>query len=414
MIEYIRLINCQSWADTTVYLSPDKLNIVRAPNNTGKSVLMKMLKISTSPKFFKAKKRKKLIRWGAEQAMALYSFTDGAQAAVVVRPTTVIYMFRENENEPWSQSLDPTARFLDELGMLVSSDGSFIANIIDTDQNLLLVDSDSKSTFDFMQMLCNNASLDEILLRAKEEQKSMNDKVYKIEDTLEQLNIQLQSVQYTDVELAERQLDTLTSAKNVMYSLIGVAYNLQRIYEALDEKDYNLLFLCVTTLQTIESLNLRKLSIRGYDESKESALATLEKLESIEVRKLLKPKEPTGIELVNVLSALEQIDVNTALELGKPIGCEYCDVLEKLESIKLNNLLIRRAPKSIATVDVLEKLESLKDCVRSYKQASNNAEMYATEILRYENELKKSGVVHDCEIYGRIIYDGKECIPLDY
>ena len=45
MIETIQLVNCQSWQNGSFTLSRDKINVIIAKNDTGKSVLMKMLKI---------------------------------------------------------------------------------------------------------------------------------------------------------------------------------------------------------------------------------------------------------------------------------------------------------------------------------------------------------------------------------
>lgn len=55
MIETIQLVNCQSWQNGSFTLSRDKINVIIAKNDTGKSVLMKMLKVSVSPKFFPPK-----------------------------------------------------------------------------------------------------------------------------------------------------------------------------------------------------------------------------------------------------------------------------------------------------------------------------------------------------------------------
>lgn len=120
-----------------------------------------MLKISACPKIFNVRKRKKLIRWGYSNAQALYEFTDESIGGVVVYPTKVLYLYLPIGSKVWQKSYKPDPRMLENLGLIVSRNSNFIANVIDTDQSLLLVDAEAKSTYDFIKMLCNNAMLDE-------------------------------------------------------------------------------------------------------------------------------------------------------------------------------------------------------------------------------------------------------------
>ena len=58
----VRMINCQTHSDTVYEFSPDKLNVIVAPNATGKSVLIKMLKATVTPNEYNNSTRKNLIR----------------------------------------------------------------------------------------------------------------------------------------------------------------------------------------------------------------------------------------------------------------------------------------------------------------------------------------------------------------
>ena len=198
MIDQIRLVGCQSWADTTISLSSNKINVIQAPNNTGKSVLFKILKISVAPKVYTARKRKKLIRNRCTEARAYFSFTDGCMAATVIQQTRVIYLFKETNT--WESFVEPPKRMIDELGLLVNEKGTFIANIIDTDQNLLLVDSDAASTTEFINMLCNNATLDDYKEKIEIAKGWSLDNIMPVEWELNKVTQELQNLDYVDVD----------------------------------------------------------------------------------------------------------------------------------------------------------------------------------------------------------------------
>lgn len=65
MIAQVNMKDCQSWKDGGFSLASDRVNVIVADNGTGKSVFMKMLKITACPKYFSREERSSLIRWGA-------------------------------------------------------------------------------------------------------------------------------------------------------------------------------------------------------------------------------------------------------------------------------------------------------------------------------------------------------------
>ena len=62
MIEWIRLQNCQSWQDCIIHLASDRINIIKADNNIGKSVLFRILKLAGDPTYYDKEERNSLIR----------------------------------------------------------------------------------------------------------------------------------------------------------------------------------------------------------------------------------------------------------------------------------------------------------------------------------------------------------------
>ena len=79
----IRLVNCQSWKDGVIEFSKG-LNVIRANNNTGKSVIFKMLKVTCNPESLDKADREDIIRRGSEYAEVTYLFDDSVPAYCIV------------------------------------------------------------------------------------------------------------------------------------------------------------------------------------------------------------------------------------------------------------------------------------------------------------------------------------------
>lgn len=393
MIKTIQLVNCQSWRNGSFTLSPDKINVIIAKNDTGKSVLMKMLKISVSPKFYSPKKRKKLIRWGAQDARAYYQFTDGALAVVIVQQNAkVLYGFKEPNATKLAMSYDPPVRLVDELGMMVNSDGTFIANIIDTDQNLMLVDSDSKATCEFISMLCNNATLDEYKETLKMWQKDASDSLSTAEMHLTTSQYEYQKTEYVDVEKEEEKLNKMQIVKEVLVKLIDGARILNRLDQCnTDTIDFNRALLVTDALLKMESNSFGKLKVMSFNEHSIEIVSSLEKLETVKFEKLK----------INCKSVSKEAN-------------EILKILERLELTELSVFYIGKEPISQEYFRVLEKLENTEIVLNNIREATLESRELKKEIAILKDKFLKSGDVYKCPIYEEVIYDGEECIHDHY
>ena len=71
-----------------------------------------------------------------------------------------VYSWVEDLEHGVSWWLEPPVELLDRLGLLVSPTESFIANIIDTDQGLLLVDPRLASNYELVKLIATCEDLD--------------------------------------------------------------------------------------------------------------------------------------------------------------------------------------------------------------------------------------------------------------
>lgn len=388
MISAIRLVGCQSWEDCTITFAKDRINIIQALNNVGKSVIIKILKISVSPNFFSAKKRKKLIRWGMDEAKAIYQFTDGCLAAVIIRPTKVMYLFNDGKESGWVASEQPSQRMIDELGLLVNSTGSFIANIIDTDQNLLLVDSDSASTYEFIQMLCNNAAIDEYLSKLREIQKWITNNTGLIDFKLNKVNTSIEQLKYTDVDAMETKLQKLTTVKKLLYEYIDAAHSLERLSAYVKEnRDFDKLLSAANTLQRLEQLRFSKLKVLRC---------------------------PPDIGKIALLEKFESIHFEWIRNTQKPVSVAPCDLLGKLEYIHFTDVCVRPKPPEDCNIIILEKCELLLRSINYYCTKCTSAQCAKSSMGNFEQQFRSAGAEYECQIYGKVIFDGKDCVPYNY
>ena len=387
MITSIRLVNCQSWTDSTINLTSG-FNVIAAPNNTGKSVLFKILKVTASPKYYKAKKRRKIIRWGCKDAKAVYAFSSGAQGLVVIQPNNVLYGYRKSVEENWCMSYEPAPEMIQEVGLLVNANGNFIANIIDTDQNLLLVDSDAKGTYEFIDMLCNHPGLTQYKDKLDFLKREMDSSYTNALSRSLEIEDDLQHYAYVDVEKIENDLKTTQLVNNILFGLIDVA-NLTEIVRPLSESwmDFDKLLSDCEKLNLLENIDVSSLQIPEYNKELEKDCKILEILETLNLTEMFIPEKPMDYEELNILEILEDIKMKDVYVGDSPIDADLCDVLEKLE--KINDCVIVVSEQVSISANVLKDISELNEMFLS------------------------SGVVHSCEIFEKVIYDGTTCVPVE-
>ena len=414
MIKQMRLINCQSWKDSTINFADGKLNIVRAPNNAGKSVLFKMLKISASPNFFTREKRKDVIRWGSDCAQAIYLFEDGCIGAVSVYTNQVLYMFKEADSDVWQKSLTPSTKMIEELGFLVSDNGKFIANIIDEDQNLLLIDSDSKNTIEFISMLCINPAVDECREKVKTLTMNANEDLTRVDSRLLKVSDALDKIQYLDVNAMQNKVNELMLMKSVMYDLISLAKKSSGLQDGiLFCKDYDTLESLAEVLSLVESIHLQECDVGSFDLQILELCELLCELETINLKDLQSKFKNIPTDYVDILENLEKINL-IDLEIPKKIpDIEMVDLLESLEKIKLIDLQTMTEPPASEIADALQSLELIKDKCEDAKHHLRIAAESYEYMKKLEADFTNSGIEHRCEIYGKVIFDGQNCVPFD-
>ena len=146
MIKELSLVNCQSWENEVLKLAADRVNILCADNNVGKSVFGKMLRNAVFPDRLRTKEvRMQYIRHGAPYAQLGMLGDDGAVVLFRIYPDRVIYAYREVGKDKFIMSPTIPDTMVRMLGLRYNDKSHLITNVIDAGQQLFLVNSDQQA-----------------------------------------------------------------------------------------------------------------------------------------------------------------------------------------------------------------------------------------------------------------------------
>lgn len=388
MLEAIRFINCQSFEDVTINFATDKANILVADNNTGKSILFKMLKVTASPNYYSAKKRSQLIRRGSTNATMVCGFSDGSIGMTVIYSNVVIYRFKRAEEEQFTNYTEPPLEYLSALGLIVDERTKFIANIVDTDQDMLLVNSDQKGNDELLSLLATNSTLLEV-----------KDKVTNLIKMHRQYNSELIMKQSN---LAQ----TLSNLETEDVATLEYNYKVSQLL-------YEILVILADAESQIEIIETFCSNVFNYSNLLDTIDLILEFQRIKELLHLIKISEPIDESLIQM--------INLLIDSQKILSAISIDTKELLDAECVS--LVIRIAKAIDTLEVLPEMIDVNsiECAILCKQIQyklniiqhSNTEQHFIEsdCNKLLNMIATLGKNVACPIYGEVIYNGKECVP---
>lgn len=432
MISQIKLINCQSWRDVTINLAKDKLNVLIAENNTGKSVLFKILKISACSSVYDREDQKSLISWGADYASAIYVCDEERYVIVQIFPNKVIYRYKQGMDSQWESTLYPTQKILDALDLLSNDAEKFIVNIIDTDQSLLLVKKNLKANLDLISFIVANENLDNLDLRTSELQKEFRSYEVRVHSHVEYLQTVVNDIKYVDTYDLEKSISVCRAAIDTFRVLSRVTNLLQTLHPMLEfARDYDSLLSTFDVLQSLEDVELNNLVVRGHDYDL-SSLHVLEKLETVEDSLSLVAIKGNNLssDFVSVLQELESINLSQVFLNSRDknfsnleditdslyvLDTAFEQLMRYKQTIKMLGIYDCGSEQSFNTLtDVFSLFDCLQDAdieLSKLKSSLDNIDIVKHTIDEIKTLLKDNYEVLQCPIHGEVVFDGDNCIP---
>lgn len=368
MLKAIRLKDCQSWEDTTIDLSTEKPNILIADNNVGKSVVFKMLKITVFPKIYTAEERRDLIRYDAECAILTCLFDDDAIGMTLVFRDRVLYRFKRVEDTGFVTYSEFPEIYREHLSIIKSDkSNNFIVNIIDTDQDINLVNTKSAGNVEILKLLAEEPTLSEVLIK-------INNATVPLKETEKQLRIQkinlehsLEGYTYTDVDALEADISKGDQLLKILEILLKLYDLIDKISGYItDYCDYGSLLQMIEIMQRLQLVYEKLPSCNFDDTDYKYIIATVETLSVLfNISEKLNKVEYESLDLDSIALVLETLQIN-------------CDLSQKLQTL----------------TEVQQRL------------LTSSAE--AQEIKK---QIDNSGFVIQCPIKGEVLYLNDKCLP---
>jgi len=388
MIKSVRFCNCQSFEDVSFELADNKVNVLVAPNNTGKSIFFKMLKVAASPHYFSRDELKDLIRTGCDSAIAMYQFDDGAIGLVIITYKGVFYKFKFEDDEEFYTTIEPTESFLEHLG-LITNCKDFVANIIDTDQDMLLINSDQKGNGDLIRLIAEDSTLGELEEKVNVLIDEYTGYSNKVSFFGESLNTQLSTLQYTDVDRLEREYLNCSLAFELMELLNSVDLCFEAINEyTKDSCNYNEMLTVSDFLIELNSLicNCESVYVERSDDY----------TDVLDVCCLLS-------EVCDLLNSVSIVDSIPEFIIS------FIDFV-----VNFDNSINKVSTVDVMQDSVYEFSETLFDVMSSIsviEQSLCDLEYSTKQLAEDRRTAAELGEILECPVYGRVVYNGEECLP---
>lgn len=392
LIDKILISNIQSWKNETIELSKDRINIFVAQNNTGKSVLIKLLYATALPNTLDKEDRENLIRFDEPYGRFVVQFIDGSVGYTQIQRDRIIYGYTE-DGKNFTVYNSPPEIFIQKLGLLVDYKNNYIVNIVDGKQAMFLIDSDTKGNHSLIKLMMEYKDLNEFFENANIYSESLNKVEERLVTATAEVKRQLDLTEFIDVMKIEQDISTA----EVLLEECERFNNISKLLSIVRSDTSN---------------------IRDYhDEINVADNASIiqdvtEKISDIKVGR------PFRQELLSAYNNLVQLtEIQNLLNTINGTENKLPDVAEILDTI----LKVRELLNSINSIKSIAKEKQMLFDLVAYTKILNSTEILYNSLQKKDendkavnriyDELIKSGKIVKCEVHGKVIYNGKECIP---
>lgn len=383
------LIGCQSHDNTKLKFRPG-LNVIIARNNTGKSVFMKMCKVAVNPKYLRnSKEREAMINNFHGHAEARYLFSDGACGIVQVYSNRVNYYYTPRVGkEPLVGDTVPCEEFISKMSIVVDEAERFYANMLDSDQDKLFIDTGRKTQNQLIAMVTRDERLDKARFHLEELEDEYMEYIKKSSESVYELEFKLDRIKFVDVDTLEREVNVIESGVRVMEALVESHSSLEIMDSVKSiDKDYDLLVKVSDLALGLMEIqpNLKYVKELSYD------VNLIDKLAEIAEGYEMIPK-PVDTQKSILLSVSEKL-------------IDGYEMLADIKKIKDNSSMIQTLNVSSIIRESYEVLKDLDTSLSSWNSRKSKLDLM-------ERRLSEMGEEVACPIYGRIRHVEDHCIPV--
>ena len=423
-VEEIQIIGCQAFEDVTYNLEPDKLNVICAPNNVGKSILIKLLNIVGCPTYYDSD-TKFLIRTGYDCTKILFRASDGVLCSCEISEKKVTYYYMDSEGG-LEVSSHPSPQFLRHAGLVANEQEEFIANIVDDSRSLMLVDPKSAASVSCIHMLVYDEQLEQLKEMYPELVTCYAKKLDRVNEALTRVTREIDSIEYVDEEVLETKINRLKLLRELGKNLVSSCKNMETLAQNAP------MLMDFTHLERRATLG-NSLFVIGTEIVKCFYTTVPAWLEPAGT--LAWVLQAVGLKITDLHFEVKDVDTPEMLVgiagLVREIGVRMSEVwyksedVEQLEALaECGETLAEVARKTEALPQIRTDFDRLETLAMVGEKLSRVVELMAKVVEQSEQQKvaeEELSVVHQyleqnakllqCPVHGEVAYNGKTCIP---
>lgn len=439
-IKEFKFVNCQSWKSARVLRFSEGLNIIRATNSTGKSVIFKALRLLLVPYLFDSEDREQFISYGEEYAEFSVLFDSDEIVIMRVFIKQIIYFYAKDIHNPkFEKTVDmPPDEVVKAMNAIIEPQTGYIMNIVDSDRELFLVDSKNETNVNSLKYITEHQGINHLkeyvetrIPLFEQAQHDVYDKKLDWSDQLYKLGntnvIQLEKDVH-DSEMLVEVFDAVAESYEILDSIQIPDHDMTEYEGALDKIN-----IVIDLLSSgIMDINIgNKDEITDLDVSLSDLAVNLMSTgilnETIEEHHII---EDRHIDEVNLAMTLKEFCETITFEkqplANVDICLEYLDTLDIVMGVYNTTNYIKRYCTGLEnSLSMLRRLELVESCILEFKElgdavnelivASDKHNKSLMKIDKYEkaiDELRDDNEVLKCPIYGEIVNKNGICIPV--
>lgn len=412
-LDKVRLQNCQSMEDVTLEFV-NGINIIAGDNSYGKSIFMKVLRLTVFPEEYNQSARNDIIRYGKDFAQVHYFFSDGMDCIVKIYRNKSIYMLHDaNISQDYLTDVVPFGRLKNALSVIADDQEKFLVNVFNAGQELFLVKSDSRTNERLIRASCYDEELEQLKTLVTDKAQLYKDEESELKGILYNYMLSMGDQQYKDTTELERLLEI---SDVLIKSLTGLV-EMNDLFDSLIPYE-NIGGLniddCMTLLTVHEVYNLLE-QVQHVDEVQQSVLDAAYNVLPVldDVEKLMEVDYAQESVLISLSGCLP---ILTGIGELQEDNYELLDSLHKV--FEVLNLIDNIAEEvdydlPVMLADVRSTLMKLNNLLNDYT-ANLSAWVSANdEAKRLNRKMKEYNGLVSCQIYGEVFFIDGKCVPAD-
>ena len=398
MVKELSLVNCQSWENEVLKLAADRVNILCADNNVGKSVFGKMLRNAVFPDRLRTKEvRMQYIRHGAPYAQLGMLGDDGAVVLFRIYPDRVIYAYREVGKDKFIMSPTIPDTMVRMLGLRYNDKSHLITNVIDAGQQLFLVNSDQQANNSIILEYMTDDEIEGFLAYMEElyrQTVTSSDSVY---SRFRYVTGQLDELKHVNTDFMEQSINRTQTLMQLLDRLTEAGGKLHTIrQDGGGELDFGVLL-------PLAELALKCRRAEGYH-------AKVQSFNSMDYALAGFGAKVQSVSRLIGNARVTELGDYQRMRVIEKVATKIATVRDAIGGIHPSKLPTLAAKPQLLTVT--EKVQEVLRLQRALDHSVQEAARCNCFIAKAREQLLQGGKSVDCAVYGKVVYDGKTCIPL--